>query len=464
MVGANGSGKSTLIKLIVGELKPDAGQINAGKIGYLPQEVEFEDLSKALYELFAEKFPHDVWRGSLAKEIAGLEDLPDELKLSDLSGGQRTRLGLGLLLASDDVPEALVLDEPTNNLDKEGLEWLKKVIGSYAGGVLIASHERSFLDEVVDRIVAIEDKVLANYGGNYSFYKEQLEIKEKTKLKEYEKTISEKNKLESYLKRNLDFNNKVSNESFDKTKHESRLGFGYNKWDSEVSFGKKIRATHSKLDQLEEVDRPGRTPVLDVRFNADIPSSKIVLKCEDLNKSFDGKNVLVDFNLVVRGPEILLIAGPNGSGKSTLLSIIARRTLADSGEIVIGESLSLGYFSQDVYGLDLHKTAIEELSDLEKDIARCYVLCIKAGLSKRSADKKMADLSRGQQAKVGFIKLMLAQPDVLILDEPTNHLDIQTKEAIEGVLENFNGAIILASHDKYFVDKVRITKKILMGV
>lgn len=464
LVGPNGSGKSTLIKLIVGELNSDGGQMKTGLVGYLPQEVEFKNLNKSLAELFAERFKSEDWRGQLAKEIAGLEDLPDEIKLSALSGGQKTRLGLGLLLASEELPEVLVLDEPTNNLDKQGLKWLEDVVGSYPGGVLIASHERSFLDDVVDRTVAIEDKALANYGGNYSFYKEQKGLKETAKLKDYESNISEKKKLEKFIKRNQEFNQKTSNESYDKTKHESRLAFGYNKWDSEVSFGKKIRATHSKLEQLAEIERPEKDPVLDVRFSADIPKSKIVLRCEDLNKRFGDKQVLVDLSLVVRGPERVLIAGENGSGKSTLLSLIAGRSEPDSGQVLIGENLSLGYFSQDVYGLDLKKTAIEELSDLEKDVARCYVLCIKAGLSKQSADKKMGDLSRGQQAKVGFIKLMLAQPDVLVLDEPTNHLDIQTKEAIEQALEGFGGAIILASHDKYFVDHVGITQKILMGV
>jgi ATP-binding cassette subfamily F protein 3 len=293
---------------------------------------------------------------------------------------------------------------------------------------------------------------------------EQFEIKQQTENANYEFNLNEKRKLEEFIGTNKQRLYRVSSEKFDKTKHEGRMGFNTKRSWSEAGLGHKIKATHSKLEQLGDIERPEKDPVLDVRFSADIPKSKIVLRVEDVSKSFDQKSVLTGFNLEIRGPKRVLIAGANGSGKSTLLSLVAGRSEPDSGMVLIGENLSLGYFSQDVYGLDLKKTAIEELSDLEKDVARCYVLCIKAGLSKQSADKKMEDLSRGQQAKVGFIKLMLAQPDVLVLDEPTNHLDIQTKEAIEKALEGFGGAIILASHDKYFVDHVGVTQKILMGV
>jgi ATPase subunit of ABC transporter with duplicated ATPase domains len=206
------------------------------------------------------------------------------------------------------------------------------------------------------------------------------------------------------------------------------------------------------------VEAPDKIAVLDVRFGAQIPSSKLVFKLSGVGKSFGKKEVLKDFDLEVRGPERVLVAGKNGSGKSTLLSLMAGKLSADSGEIVFGENLSLGYFSQDVYGLDLDQTALESLEFLEKDRARIYTLLIKAGISKSSADKKLKELSRGQQAKVGFVKLMLAQPEVLILDEPTNHLDIATKEAIEKALDGFGGAIIAASHDRYFVAKLKVSK------
>jgi ATPase subunit of ABC transporter with duplicated ATPase domains len=463
LVGANGSGKSTLIKLLIGELSPIGGQIKIKSFGYLAQDPDFSDLNKTIEQIFEEKFGLDVWRGEFALEIADIGSIELSAKLKDLSGGQKTRLGLGLILAGERIPECLVLDEPTNNLDKEGLVWLKKVLKGYRGGVLIASHERAFLDEVVDRIVAIEERRLESYGGGYSLYKEQLEAKLKTKEEEYEAKLKEKKKLEQFLKRNQDLNNKTSNESYNKTKHESRLAFGYNKWDSEVSFGKKIRATHSKIDQLGEADRPGSTPILDVRLSANIPNSKIVIKVAKLNKSFGSKKVLKDFDLELRGTERILVSGVNGSGKSTLLSLIAGRSSADSGEVTIGEGLSLGYFSQDVYGLDQSKTPLEELSLMENDKSRCYTLCIKAGLSKSSADKKISELSRGQKAKLGFVKLMLSQPDVLVLDEPTNHLDVETKEAIEKALEDFGGAIILASHDKFFVGKIKINREIKLS-
>lgn len=462
LVGGNGTGKSTLIKLLVGELKPSNGVIKLSSFGYLPQEVEFDDLNKNLDQLFAEKFLNDEWRGDLAKNIAGLESLGNEIKLKELSGGQKTRLGLGLILAKEREPDLLILDEPTNNLDKEGLEWLKNLIGSYKGGVLIASHERAFLDEVVGGIVAIEDKALVSYGGNYSFYKEQVKLKQESELKAYEKNLGEKRKLEEYVKVNRALTDKVSNESFDKIKHELKAHFNGKKRRSQDGFGRKIKAAHSKIDQLEEVVAPQKDPVLDVGFGAQIPSSKLVLRVAKLKKSFGDKKIFDVFELEVRGAERVLIAGRNGSGKSTLLNLIAGRSEADSGEIVLGENLNLGYFSQDVYGLDLNLTAVEALNLTEKERARGYALLIKAGISKESADKKIGELSRGQQAKIGFVKLMLAQPDVLILDEPTNHLDVETKEAIEKALEGFGGVVILASHDKYFVAKLKPTKVIAL--
>ena len=153
-----------------------------------------------------------------------------------------------------------------------------------------------------------------------------------------------------------------------------------------------------------------------------------------------------------------MIAGKNGAGKSTLLNILAGRDTLSGGDSQAGEDINIGYFSQDVYGLDDHKSAVEELSLSEKKLSRCYTLCIKIGLDKESADKKIGDLSRGQKAKLGFVKLILSQPEVLILDEPTNHLDVLTKEAIEVALSKFKGCLIVASHDKYFVDKLKISK------
>ncbi len=470
LVGKNGTGKSTLIKIIVGVFKLNNGVVRASKVGYLAQEAEFDDLNKNLDQLFAEKFVDQKWRGDLAKNLAGLEDLDNSVKLKSLSGGQKTRLGLGLILARETKPNVLVLDEPTNNLDKNGLEWLKNVIKDFSnsgGGVLIASHERAFLDNVVDRIVAIEDKALASYGGNYSSYKEQLEAKLKTREDQYEEYLHK----EKLLKERKEFqesnlNKKMS--SFKKVQlkqknAKKRFSSGNAQFKEEISLletrlGKKIRAINSKQTQLEEVEAPEKVPVLDVRFGARIPSSKLVLKLSGVAKSFAKKEVLKDFDLEVRGAERVLIAGENGSGKSTILSLIVGKLEADSGEVVIGENLSLGYFSQDVYGLDLSETAVEALALLEKDKARIYTLLIKAGISKNLADKKLGELSRGQQAKVGFVRLMLAQPDVLVLDEPTNHLDIATREAIEKALDGFGGAVVFASHDKYFVAKLKPTK------
>ena len=254
---------------------------------------------------------------------------------------------------------------------------------------------------------------------------------------------------------------KVTGESYDRIRHSMPKGaFNGKKRRSQAGLGRKIGATHSKLEQLEEVQKPDKEPEIDVRFEARVPKAKLIFKIEGGGKFFGSKSVFKNLDLEVRGPSRVLISGKNGAGKSTLLNILAGRDILNDGDFQAGEDLKIGYFSQDVYGLDEGKTAIEELSLIEKKLSRCYTLCIKVGLSKESADKRIGELSRGQKAKLGFVKLMLSQPEVLILDEPTNHLDVSTKEAIEEALVKFKGCLIVASHDKYFVDKLKISKTV----
>jgi macrolide transport system ATP-binding/permease protein len=470
LVGPNGSGKSTLINILIGEIKKNSlksGTVKVGAFSYLPQEAEVDHLANNL-ECFLElKFKDEPWRVDLALDIAGLNELIDfksGLKVSSLSGGQNTRLALGVILARADYdqPEVLILDEPTNNLDVEGLIWLKESLlkfRSQGGAVLIASHDRSFLDDSVDKIFAIEEGRLAEYGGGYSSYREQLKIKNNFKLKRYESYMEVRKSLEVNIDENRRYADKVTGESYDRIKHSMPKGaFNGKKRRAQAGLGRKIGATHSKLEQLEEVKRPNKDPEIDVRFEAQIPKAKLIFKIESGGKSFGSKSVFKNLDLEVRGPSRVLIAGKNGAGKSTLLNILAGRDTLSGGDSQAGEDINIGYFSQDVYGLDDHKSAVEELSLSEKKLSRCYTLCIKIGLDKESADKKIGDLSRGQKAKLGFVKLMLSQPEVLILDEPTNHLDVLTKEAIEVALSKFKGCLIVASHDKYFVDKLKISK------
>jgi ATPase subunit of ABC transporter with duplicated ATPase domains len=470
LVGANGSGKSTLLKLLTGFLQPNKGVVKLKSFAYLPQDLSQKSLNKTLGEFFEDSFGLDQnWRLDLALSLADLVDLNPNTKLSSLSGGQRTRLALGLILAKEDLPECLILDEPTNNLDQSGLNWLKNILKDYKGGVLIASHERAFLDQTAGRIVAIEDSRLASYGGGYTFYREQLKLRQDFAQEEYQNYLAQQKNLserKAFQKSNLDQKLKTFKDAKIAQKNaKKRFSSGSAKAKEEVSWvqtriGKKVRALNSKEDQLQEVQRPERDVTLDVRFNADLPSAKLILKIEALSKSFGAKTIFKNFNLEVRGPERILIAGKNGSGKSTLFKLISSTDQPDSGQITLGEGLRFGYFSQDVYGLDQNKTPLQELSSLQEDRARCYTLCIKAGLTKQSADQKISDLSRGQQAKLGFIKLMLTQPDVLILDEPTNHLDISTKEAIEEALTNFNGALLIASHDQYLTYSLKLSRRV----
>lgn len=453
LIGANGAGKTTLLKILLGEVKSDEGQItnHHDVVGYIPQEMD--NLTSTIEESFDSVEP---WRIDYALNLVGLETISKYGFLGNLSGGQKTRVAVAQVLAQDPEPTVLLLDEPTNNLDAEGLDWLEDFVKRFKGAILFVSHGRRFINAVATKVVEIKDGVTRQYGGNYDFYKEQKDIEVQAALEKYEKQQEEKKRLKKAM---------VAQKEATKHVHEHIKRADNDKYQRDffrnrvsVKLGQKAKNIETRLDKLEEVERPEFSVGYGFSLGGSVHNSKLLVEVENVSKSYEDNTILKDNNFEIRGNSHIHLKGLNGSGKSTLLRLIAKQLEPSSGDITYGSDVTVGYFSQDTEGLDYTKSAIDNLSTYETNQEAVYRRARSLGIDAESLQKMPAELSRGQQSKLAFAKLLLANHDLLILDEPTNHLDIPTKEQLENALQNYAGAILVASHDVYFLQQLQIDK------
>lgn len=453
LIGANGAGKTTLLKILLGEVKSDEGQItnHHDVVGYIPQEMD--NLTSTIEESFDSVEP---WRIDYALNLVGLETISKYGFLGNLSGGQKTRVAVAQVLAQDPEPTVLLLDEPTNNLDAEGLDWLEDFVKRFKGAILFVSHDRRFINAVATKVVEIKDGVTRQYGGNYDFYKEQKDIEVQAALEKYEKQQEEKKRLKKAM---------VAQKEATKHVHEHIKRADNDKYQRDffrnrvsVKLGQKAKNIETRLDKLEEVERPEFSVGYGFSLGGSVHNSKLLVEVENVSKSYEDNTILKDNNFEIRGNSHIHLKGLNGSGKSTLLRLIAKQLEPSSGDITYGSDVTVGYFSQDTEGLDYAKSAIDNLSTYETNQEAVYRRARSLGIDAESLQKMPAELSRGQQSKLAFAKLLLANHDLLILDEPTNHLDIATKEQLENALQNYAGAILVASHDVYFLQQLQIDK------
>lgn len=452
LVGANGAGKTTLLKIILGEVKPDEGNVILANevIGYLPQEI---DLGKTVRD----SFPKEVedWHIDKVLEAVDLTGLDLDTLVDKLSGGQRTRLGLARVLSHEPEPTILLLDEPTNNLDQSGLEWLASFIKIFRGGIILVGHDRAFINQVVTSVAELDKGKLRYYGGDYDFYQEQKAIEHNSELQQYEQSTEERKRLEQLVYQAKQKAGASSMKSY--TLDNDKFAAGFKNDKISKIFSRKGKALESRIKHLKEVDRPEEFKRYETHLAGQTPDKKQLVILENVSKSFRKKPVLRDVSLLLNGRERVRISGPNGSGKTTLLQLAAGRVTPDEGEVRRGDGIRIGYFSQDVFGLDEAKTARDNLLTVSIDSTRVHREARSLGLTQADLSKMPQELSRGQQAKLAFAKLLLAENQLLILDEPTNHLDIPTRENIEAALARYGGAILVASHDSYFVDRLSIT-------
>lgn len=473
IVGRNGAGKSTLLKIISGELSFDSGERTISKnttIGYLSQEfIVREDLSiyeemitcfdeiisleanleKLSYELTPENIENDPglldrfdrlqnevlthkdyhYKSKIESVLYGLDFTKDvfDKKISTFSGGEKTRLSMAKLLLSE--PELLILDEPTNHLDMENVAWLENYLSSYNGAIVIVSHDRYFLDKVVNVVYNLEFGKLKKYVGNYSKFLKQYEEDYEKQLKEFTSQQKDIKRLEEFVQKNI----------------------------ARASTSKMAKSRQKVLDKMELIDNPKKDDkAANIEFNIKEQSGRDVLMIENLKVGYDGKQVGNAYNFSVYKGDRIAIVGRNGIGKSTLIKTIAKKQNAIGGSVHYGSKVSLGYYDQKQAEFESSKTILNELWDEYPLMKEAEVRTVLGRFLFRgdSVLKIVRDLSGGEKARLQLAKLMLEKNNLLVLDEPTNHLDITSKQVLEDALENYEGTIVFVSHDRYFINKI----------
>ena len=473
IVGRNGAGKSTLLKIISGELSFDSGERTVSKnttIGYLSQEfIVREDLSiyeemitcfdeiisleanleKLSYELTPENIENDPglldrfdrlqnevlthkdyhYKSKIESVLYGLDFTKDvfDKKISTFSGGEKTRLSMAKLLLSE--PDLLILDEPTNHLDMENVAWLENYLSSYNGAIVIVSHDRYFLDKVVNVVYNLEFGKLKKYVGNYSKFLKQYEENYEKQLKEFTSQQKDIKRLEEFVQKNI----------------------------ARASTSKMAKSRQKVLDKMELIDNPKKDDkAADIEFNIKEQSGRDVLMIENLKVGYDGKQVGNAYNFSVYKGDRIAIVGRNGIGKSTLIKTIAKKQNAIGGSVHYGSKVSLGYYDQKQAEFESSKTILNELWDEYPLMKEAEVRTVLGRFLFRgdSVLKIVRDLSGGEKARLQLAKLMLEKNNLLVLDEPTNHLDITSKQVLEDALENYEGTIVFVSHDRYFINKI----------
>ena len=484
LVGPNGAGKSTLMRVLSGDLTPDAGKITLHgdiSIGRLPQHLEFPSsqtvwqvastlppklvaVERQLSQIEAKLAEPAVYnderkltrtmeqqeavlveyeRLGLAKFESrvlrvlaqlGFSEADHDLPVSAISGGQKKLLAVAQLAL--EMPDVLLLDEPDNHLSITAKRNLESFIHGYPGAVILISHDRYLLDEVVTHIAALENGQLSSYPGNYTRYTTQRELEQLRQQQAYVTQQKQIAKIEAAIAR-------------------------FELWASLVIDERHIRQARSRRKMLERMEERGEIVekvrerrLMDLQI-AGHRGSKKALEIKNLAVSFDDDFVLLDVNLIVRHGERVGLIGANGAGKSVLFKTILGEVEPLSGQVVVGNSTKIGYYAQEHQTLDayLHRTPVElvqETAPMTEGNAVARLL--QFAFDYDQARQPIGTMSGGERSRLQFMRLMLQQPNLLLLDEPTNHLDIASVEVLENALEDFEGAVLTISHDRYFLD------------
>ncbi|WP_108461450.1 ABC-F family ATP-binding cassette domain-containing protein [Devosia naphthalenivorans] len=471
LVGPNGAGKTTLFRMITGEEAPDEGQVSVDRgvtIGYFSQDVgemagrsvvaEVMDGAGPVSELMREMAELEAAMGDPDRademdeiinrygEVQGrFEELDgysldgrarevlDGLGFSQttmdgdvgaLSGGWKMRVALARILLMR--PDVLLLDEPSNHLDLESLIWLEAFLKNYSGALLMTSHDREFMNRIINKIIEIDAGTLTSYTGDYEFYQQQRAIADKNQQAQFERQ-------QAMLAKELDF---------------------IARFKARASHAAQVQSRVKKLDKIDRVEPPKRRQVVEFEFRAPPRSGEDVVVMKNVHKSYGERTIYQGLDFQVRRRERWCIMGINGAGKSTLLKLVAGESKPDDGSVARGPSVKMGYFAQHAMDvLDGDRTVFEQLQDSFPQAGQAPLRALAGcfGFSGDEIEKKCRVLSGGEKARLVMAIMLFDPPNFLVLDEPTNHLDIATKEMLISALSQYEGTMLFVSHDRHFL-------------
>jgi ATPase subunit of ABC transporter with duplicated ATPase domains len=471
LVGPNGAGKTTIFRLITREEEPDDGQVAVERglsIGYFSQDIgemkgqsvleatldgagpvseaahalhelehalgdpERADEMEALVERFGEAQAHFESLGGYGLEarartvLAGLGFSEEQVDgdVGALSGGWKMRVGLARILVMQ--PDALLLDEPTNHLDLESILWLEGWLAAFEGAVVMTSHDREFLNRMVAKIVEIDGGELITHSGNYDFYERQRVLADRSQAAQFARQQAMLAKEEAFIAR----------------------------FKARASHASQVQSRVKKLEKIERVSAPKRRETLEFAFSAPPRSGDDVARLAGVGKSYGDQPVFRDLDFLIRRGERWCVMGANGAGKSTLLKMVAGALAPDSGSASLGASVKLGYFAQhSMELLEAEESVWETLSNAfpKASVGALRTLAACFGFPGDDVEKRCRLLSGGEKVRLVMARMLFNPPNFLVLDEPTNHLDLATKEMLIRALADFEGTLLMVSHDRHFL-------------
>lgn len=470
LVGPNGVGKTTLLKIMTGKQEATHGEFTVNKgieLGYIAQEHDFDE-SKSIWDEMITVFQPLINQGKQLEQLQyAVADHPEDQDLlkkldqaqfsfeqaggytyqaemksmlngfnfpqaawqkqiASLSGGEKTRLSFVKLLLKK--PPLLLLDEPTNYLDLDTLDWLEAFLKNYPGAIVTVSHDQYFLDHLATQIFELNHGALTIFKGNYSQYLAQRELRDQQQEAAFEKQQEEIKRQEEFIQKNI----------------------------VRASTTKQAQSRRKALEKMELIDPPKHSGKVRISFKSARPSGKEVLILKDLTIGYPDKVMLRDIDFQINKGDRVAVIGPNGIGKSTLLKTVVKQLEPKGGSIKYGASLDIGYYDQELQGLDYSKTVIDTIWDKHRDMDEKDIRSILASFlfTAKDIDKKVSQLSGGQRARLTLTVLSMEHDNFLLMDEPTNHLDIEAKEVLEKALASYDGTLLFVSHDRYFINQL----------
>ena len=470
LVGPNGVGKTTLLKIMTGKQEATHGEFTVNKgieLGYIAQEHDFDE-SKSIWDEMITVFQPLIDQGKQLEQLQyALADHPEDQDLlkkldqaqfsfeqaggytyqaemksmlngfnfpqaawqkqiASLSGGEKTRLSFVKLLLKK--PPLLLLDEPTNYLDLDTLDWLEAFLKNYPGAIVTVSHDQYFLDHLATQIFELNHGALTIFKGNYSQYLAQRELRDQQQEAAFEKQQEEIKRQEEFIQKNI----------------------------VRASTTKQAQSRRKSLEKMDLIDPPKHSGKVRISFKSARPSGKEVLILKDLTIGYPDKVMLRDIDFQINKGDRVAVIGPNGIGKSTLLKTVVKQLEPKGGSIKYGASLDIGYYDQELQGLDYSKTVIDTIWDKHRDMDEKDIRSILASFlfTAKDIDKKVSQLSGGQRARLTLTVLSMEHDNFLLMDEPTNHLDIEAKEVLEKALASYDGTLLFVSHDRYFINQL----------